>query len=64
MQDRSIDQGEELTEMNFAKEGKSAQPIFISTSLSLEHKKAVFKWLKWYEDLFAWTYAERPRFDS
>lgn len=46
MKDRSNDQGEELTEMNFVEEGKSAQPIFISTSLSLEHKKAVFEWLK------------------
>lgn len=63
VQDHLKDQGAKLIEMNLVKEGKRAQPVFISDSLSLEHKKALHEFLNKYQDVFAWNYAEMSRFN-
>lgn len=63
MQDRPKDQEEELIEVNLAKEGRSAQPVFVSASLSLKHKMALFKLLREEEDVFVCSYGEIPGLD-
>lgn len=53
----------QLIEVNLAEEGKEAQAIFISASLSVDLRRALIDLLKDYKDVFAWIYLEMPRLD-
>lgn len=61
MQHRLKDQEEELIAINLVKERKSAQCIFLSAILSLDHKKSLLNFFKDIKDVFAYTYVEMPR---
>lgn len=58
LQDHPKDQGEELAEINLTDEGEEAQPVFVSTSLTLKLKKELLGLLREHKDIFAWTYPQ------
>lgn len=53
-----------MIEINFAKERKEVQSIFLSASLLVELKQEVRDLLKEFKHIFAWTYVEMPGLDS
>lgn len=63
LEDCPKEQGKKLMENNLAKEGNEAQPIFWSTSLSVELEWALLDLLKDLKDVFGWTYIEMPGLD-
>lgn len=60
---RPKDQGDELFEVNFSKEEKEAQPVFISASLSADLNWALLGLLRELKDVFVWTHIEIPGLD-
>lgn len=53
-----------LVEVNLATKDEEPRPIFISANLLVQLKQAVLILLREFKDVFAWTYAGMPGFDS
>ena len=64
LQDQPKPQGDELEEINMAREGESVRPLFISKNLSKEQKTSLVQLVHEYRDVFAWTYKEMPALDE